>query len=119
MVKVFEMEVARTGLQEREIQQLGLAYVSAKIEGWTRAGYYPGAGRITVKVFAEKGSGHLLGGQIVGTEGAAKRIDVLATALHAGLTVEEVLNLDLGYSPPFSPAWDPVLIAARQAAGMV
>jgi NADPH-dependent 2,4-dienoyl-CoA reductase/sulfur reductase-like enzyme len=118
MVKVFDLEISRTGLQERELQQSGISYVCAKIEGQTRASYYPGAGRIAVKVYAEKGSGRLLGGQIVGAEGAAKRIDVLATALHCGLTVEEMINLDLGYTPPFSPAWDPVLIAVRQAAGM-
>ena len=119
MVKIFDLEVSRTGLQEREIQQLGLSYVSAKIEGRTRAGYFPGAEKITVKVFAEKGSGRLLGGQIVGGPGAGKRIDVLATALHGGLNLEEMINLDLGYSPPFSPAWDPILIAVRQAAAMV
>lgn len=119
ITKICTVEVARTGLQEKEIQQLGWPYISAKIESRTRAGYYPGTGRITVKILAEKGSGRLLGGQIVGVEGAAKRIDVLATALHAGLTVEEMINLDLGYSPPFSPVWDPVLIAARQAVGLV
>ncbi|MGH7966398.1 MAG: FAD-dependent oxidoreductase, partial [Candidatus Binatia bacterium] len=58
----------------------------------------------------------LLGGQIVGIEGAAKRIDVLAVALHAGLTVQEMSNLDLSYAPPYSPVWDPVLIAVRKAA---
>jgi NADPH-dependent 2,4-dienoyl-CoA reductase/sulfur reductase-like enzyme len=114
--KICAVEVARTGLQEREIKQLGWEYVSGKIESRTRAGYYPEAGKITVKVFAEKGSGRLLGGQIVGQEGAAKRIDVLATALYAGLTVQEMVNLDLSYAPPYSPVWDPVLIAARQTA---
>jgi NADPH-dependent 2,4-dienoyl-CoA reductase/sulfur reductase-like enzyme len=117
--KICAVEVARTGLQEREIRQLGLEYIRAKIESYTRASYYPGAGRITVKVLAEKGSGRLLGGQIVGIEGAAKRIDVLATALHAGLTVGEMINLDLSYAPPYSPVWDPVLIAARKAAELV
>jgi NADPH-dependent 2,4-dienoyl-CoA reductase/sulfur reductase-like enzyme len=117
--KVCAVEVARTGLQESEIQRLGWEYVSAKIESKTRAGYYPDAGPITVKVLAEKGSGRLLGGQIVGIEGAAKRIDVLATALHAGFTVQEMLHLDLSYAPPYSPVWDPVLIAARKAAGLV
>jgi NADPH-dependent 2,4-dienoyl-CoA reductase/sulfur reductase-like enzyme len=117
--KICALEVARTGLQEREIQQLGLEYASAKIESRTRAGYYPGAGRITVKMLAEKGSGRLLGGQIVGIEGAAKRIDVLATALHARFTVQEMIDLDLSYAPPYSPVWDPVLIAARQAAKLV
>jgi len=119
MVKIFDWEVARTGLQERELGQLDIPFVSAKIEGRTRASYYPGTGPITVKILAEKGSGRLLGGQIIGTDGAAKRIDVLATALHAGLTVEEMINLDLGYSPPFSPVWDPVITAARQAANLI
>ena len=114
MVKVCDLEVARTGLPERELQELGLAYVSAKIEAQTKARYFPGTQPITVKIFAEKGTGRLLGGQIVGGEGAGKRIDTIATALHAGLNVEDFLNLDLGYSPPFSPVWDPVLIAARQ-----
>ena len=117
--KIYAVEVARTGLQEREIQQVGWEYVTRKIEGRTRAGYYPGAGKITVKVCAEKGSGRLLGGQIVGEEGAAKRIDIFATALHAGFTVQEMINLDLSYAPPYSPAWDPVLIAAREIAKSV
>lgn len=112
--KICKYEVARTGLQEKEILQLGLEGVCATITSKTRAGYYPGAGAITVKLWAEKGAGRLLGGQIVGIEGAAKRIDVLATALHAGLTVEQIVNLDLSYAPPFSPVWDPVQTAARQ-----
>ena len=119
MVKVFDWEVARTGLQEREAMQAGISSASVKIEGRTRAGYYPGAGKIFVKIIFDPGNGRLLGGQIVGHEGAGKRIDVLATALHAGMTVEEMINLDLGYSPPFSPAWDPLLIACRQAAGQL
>jgi len=119
MVKVFDWEVARTGLQESEAKQAGISSAGVKIEARTRAGYYPGAGKIFVKVVFEPGSGRLLGGQIVGHEGAGKRIDVLATALHAGMNVEQMINLDLGYSPPFSPAWDPVLIACRQAAGQV
>jgi NADPH-dependent 2,4-dienoyl-CoA reductase/sulfur reductase-like enzyme len=119
MVKVFDWEVARTGLQEREAKEAGISSASVKIEGRTRAAYYPGAGRIFVKLVFAPDSGRLLGGQIVGQEGAGKRIDVLATALHAGMTVEEMINLDLGYSPPFSPAWDPLLIACRQAAGQL
>jgi NADPH-dependent 2,4-dienoyl-CoA reductase/sulfur reductase-like enzyme len=119
MVKVLSLEVARTGLQEKEIQELGLAFVSAKIDAHTRARYYPGTGPMTVKILAEKGTGRLLGGQIVGQEGAGKRIDTLAAALHAGFTVEDLINLDLGYSPPFSAVWDPIQIAARQAANLV
>jgi NADPH-dependent 2,4-dienoyl-CoA reductase/sulfur reductase-like enzyme len=117
--KICAEEVARTGLQEREIEQLGWEYVSEKIESRTRAGYYPGVGRITVKILAEKGSGRLLGGQIVGEEGAAKRIDILATALHGGIKVQEMVNLDLSYAPPYSPVWDPVLMAARQVEKLV
>jgi NADPH-dependent 2,4-dienoyl-CoA reductase/sulfur reductase-like enzyme len=113
--KICKWEVARTGLQEHEIKALGLEYVTAKIESKTRAGYYPHAGSIIVKALAEKGSGRLLGAQIIGIEGAAKRIDIFATALHAGFTVGEMINLDLSYAPPFSNVWDPVQIAARQA----
>jgi len=113
VTKICQVEVARTGLQEKEVAALGLEHVSAVIKSRTKAGYYPGAGEISVKLLAEKGSGRLLGGQIVGMEGSAKRIDTLATALHAGFTVEEMINLDLGYAPPFSPVWDPVVTAAR------
>ena len=113
--KICDVEVARTGLQEKEIQQTGKAYISAVIESTTRADYYPGAGPISVKVLAEKGSGRLLGGQIVGKEGAAKRIDILAAALHADFTLAQIEELDLSYAPPYSPLWDPVAIAARVA----
>lgn len=116
VTKICQVEVARTGLQEEEIAALGLEHVSAVIKSRTKAGYYPGAGEITVKLLAERGSGRLLGGQIVGMEGSAKRIDTVATALHAGFTVEEMINLDLGYAPPFSPVWDPVVTAARAVA---
>jgi NADPH-dependent 2,4-dienoyl-CoA reductase/sulfur reductase-like enzyme len=119
MVKVCDLEVARTGLQEREARDAGLTYINAKIDAPTRSRYFPGSGGMTVKILAEKGSGRLLGGQIVGKQGAGKRIDILATALHARFTVEQLIDLDLGYSPPFSTAWDPVHIAARQAASLV
>jgi NADPH-dependent 2,4-dienoyl-CoA reductase/sulfur reductase-like enzyme len=119
ITKVCDLEVARSGLQEKELHSLGIDYVTGRIESLTHAGYYPGAGPITVKLLAEKGSGRLLGGQIVGKEGAGKRIDIVATALHAGLTVEQVADLDLAYAPPFSPVWDPVAIAAREAAKLV
>jgi NADPH-dependent 2,4-dienoyl-CoA reductase/sulfur reductase-like enzyme len=113
--KICAVEVARTWLQEKEIRQLGWEYISETIESTTRAGYYPDSEQITVKVLADKGSGKLLGGQIVGKEGAAKRIDILAAALHGGFTLDEMVNLDLSYAPPYAPVWDPVIIAARQA----
>jgi NADPH-dependent 2,4-dienoyl-CoA reductase/sulfur reductase-like enzyme len=112
--KFMETEIARTGLQARELESLDLDYVGDAIDDNVRAGYYPGPGRIRVQLYAEKGSGRLLGGQIVGSEGSAKRIDVIATALHAGLTVGDLIDLDLGYAPPFSSTWDPIHIAARQ-----
>lgn len=112
-------EVARTGLNEKEARAAGIPVVAAMIEGGTRAGYYPGAGPIWVKVVAHADSGRLLGGQIVGVEGAAKRIDVLATAVWSELTVGELEMLDFGYAPPFSAVYDPLLIAARQAANRV
>ncbi len=112
--KICKFEVARTGLNEREIQAVGLQYRTAVTKTKTRAGYYPGAGWIMVKLLAEGGSGRLLGGQIVGLEGAAKRIDVLATALTANMTVQNLVDLDLSYAPPFSPVWDPVQTTARK-----
>jgi NADPH-dependent 2,4-dienoyl-CoA reductase/sulfur reductase-like enzyme len=117
--KICATEVARTGLTEREATRDGFEFHVADIEATTRAGYYPGAAPIRVKLLAERRSGRLLGAQIVGEEGAAKRIDVVATALHAEMTVEHMTHLDLSYAPPFSPVWDPVLVAARTAAGLV
>ncbi|WP_306318287.1 MULTISPECIES: FAD-dependent oxidoreductase [unclassified Streptomyces] len=113
--KVCDLEIARTGLREKDARRAGLQYVTVTIESTSRAGYYPGAAMMTVKMLAERRTGRLLGVQIVGREGAAKRVDVAAVALTAGMTVEQMTALDLGYAPPFSPVWDPVLVAARKA----
>jgi len=115
VTRVCSLEVARTGLGEAEAERAGLRYVTTLTESTTRAGYFPGTRPITIKMIAEKRSGRLLGAQIVGEEGAAKRIDVLATAIWNAMTVEEVSGLDLSYAPPFAPVWDPVLIAARKS----
>lgn len=115
VTKVCGLEIARTGLGELEARDAGFDPIIEVVRSTTRAHYYPGAGWITVKVIAERGSGRLLGAQIVGAEGGAKRIDVFATALWNSMTVEELLNVDLSYAPPFSPVWDPVLIAARKS----
>ncbi|MZE76966.1 FAD-dependent oxidoreductase [Streptomyces xinghaiensis] len=117
--KVCDLEIARTGLLEAQARQAGLDFVTVTIESTSRAGYYPGARPMTVKMLAERRTGRLLGVQIVGREGAGKRVDVAAVALTAGMTVEQMTALDLGYAPPFSPVWDPVLVAARKAAGAV
>ncbi|MBT2389076.1 FAD-dependent oxidoreductase [Streptomyces sp. ISL-1] len=113
--KVCDLEIARTGLREKDARAVGLQYVTATIESTSSAGYYPDASRMTVKMLAERRTGRLLGVQIVGREGAAKRVDIAAVALTAGMTVEQMTTLDLGYAPPFSPVWDPVLVAARKA----
>ena len=117
--KLCRYEVARTGMSEQEAEWCGREVVVASVKDRTRAGYYPGSGPIWVKLTAEPGSGRLLGGQIVGVEGAAKRIDVLATAVWARLTVDELELVDLSYAPPFSGVYDPVLTAARRTAKAV
>lgn len=119
VTKICDVEVGRTGLGEAEAEAAGFETVSVSVDSTTRAGYYPGARPIRTKLVAERGSGRLLGAQIVGEEGAAKRIDVLATALWHEVTVSELLNVDLSYAPPLSPLWDPVLIAARKASQAV
>ncbi|KUO03421.1 FAD-dependent oxidoreductase [Streptomyces caeruleatus] len=117
--KVCDLEIARTGLREKDARRAGLQYVTATIESTSRAGYYPNSSPMTVKMLAERRTGRLLGVQIVGREGAGKRVDIAAVALTAGMTVEQMTSLDLGYAPPFSPVWDPVLVAARRAAKAV
>jgi NADPH-dependent 2,4-dienoyl-CoA reductase/sulfur reductase-like enzyme len=116
VTKICEYEMGRTGLSEREAHAAGFTAIAARIEATTRAGYYPGSGPITVKLVAESPTGRLLGAQVIGHEGAAKRIDVLATAIWNEMTADDFSQLDLGYAPPFAPVWDPVLVAARKVA---
>jgi len=115
VTKVCDLEVARTGLLEREASKCGYAFITATVESNNRAGYFPGSSPMTIKLIAERHTGQLLGAQIVGTSEAAKRIDVLAVAVWNRMTVAEMTALDLGYAPPYSPVWDPVLVAARRA----
>ncbi|MFJ9349368.1 FAD-dependent oxidoreductase [Streptomyces sp. NPDC101237] len=117
--KVCDLEIARTGLREKDALRVGLRFETVTIESTSRAGYYPGASPMTVKMLAERRTGRLLGVQIVGREGAGKRVDIAAVALTANMTVEQMTALDLGYAPPFSPVWDPVLVAARKAVAKV
>jgi NADPH-dependent 2,4-dienoyl-CoA reductase/sulfur reductase-like enzyme len=119
VTKVCDLEVARTGLTEKEATAAGYSFVTAAVESTNIAGYYPGAQPMTVKLIAEQRTGLLLGAQIVGRDDAAKRIDALAVALWNRMTVEEMTALDLSYAPPFAPVWDPVLIAARKATDAV
>ncbi|SOD94492.1 FAD-dependent oxidoreductase [Blastococcus haudaquaticus] len=115
MTKVGDVEVARTGLCTTQAEEGGYDYRTELIESSTRAGYYPRAAPIHVKLITERGSGLLLGAQIVGGPGSAKRIDVFATAIWAGMHAEELAGADLSYAPPFSPTYDPVVVAARVA----
>ncbi|QYG91675.1 FAD-dependent oxidoreductase [Iamia sp. SCSIO 61187] len=113
ITKVCGTEVSRTGLSTDEAERAGFQVVSATVETTTVAGYLPNAEPMTAKAIAEKGTGRLLGFQIVGGAGAAKRIDTAATAITAEMTVMDVVELDLAYAPPFSSVWDPVQVAAR------
>jgi NADPH-dependent 2,4-dienoyl-CoA reductase/sulfur reductase-like enzyme len=114
VTRVCETEIGRSGLTEAEARAAGIDFRSARIDSTTRASYYPGTAPVTVKLVVEDQSGRVIGGQIVGGAGAAKRIDTVATVIWNGMTAEEVVNLDLSYAPPFSPVWDPVQTAARQ-----
>jgi NADPH-dependent 2,4-dienoyl-CoA reductase/sulfur reductase-like enzyme len=119
ITKFRTLEIGRTGLTEGEARAAGFDAVGVITEASSRAHYYPGAQPMRIKIVAERRTGRLLGAQIVGGEGAGKRIDVLATALWNGMTVEAVGGMDLSYAPPFSPVWDPVLLAAGKAASKI
>ncbi len=112
IARVFDLEVARTGFTEGEAKAEGLNCVATTLDSRNHAGYMPDAKPLTIKLVAERGTGRLLGAQAVGRGGADKRIDVAATALYAGLTVEDLTRLDLEYAPPFNGVWDPLQVAA-------
>jgi NADPH-dependent 2,4-dienoyl-CoA reductase/sulfur reductase-like enzyme len=113
VTKVCDLEIARTGLSEADAAVEGIDVVAATIETTTRAGYFPGAAPMTVKMVADRATRRVLGAQIVGREGAAHRIDTVAMALWNPTTVDELVMTDLAYAPPFSSVWDPVQVAAR------
>jgi NADPH-dependent 2,4-dienoyl-CoA reductase/sulfur reductase-like enzyme len=115
VAKVFDLAVARTGLGAREARDQGFSVSVTRVKAPTRAHYYPGGSPVHVQLVVEEGSGRLLGGQIVGRQGVAKRVDVLAALISAKGTVEDLAGLDLSYAPPFSPVWDPLLVAANVA----
>lgn len=118
ITKFQDLEIARTGLTEKEFKQESIPYKHTLIQSRTRSGYYPENADIHVKLFADEATGRLLGGQIVGFEGSGKRIDTIATAITAGFTAEDLMYTDLSYAPPFSPVWDPVQTAARRLSSM-
>ncbi len=111
ILKCFDLTVGTTGITEQRAKQLGLDYEKSYTYSASHASYYPGAVNMSVKLTYENGSGRILGAQIVGYDGVDKRIDVIATAMRAGLTVNDLTELELAYAPPFSSAKDPVNMA--------
>lgn len=111
VLKLFAMTVGSTGLNEAAAQQAGLDFDKVYLAPSSHAGYYPGASPIHMKVLFHKGTGRILGAQLVGFDGVDKRLDVLATAIQAGMTADNLAELELGYAPPFSSAKDPVNMA--------
>ncbi|NLX92689.1 MAG: CoA-disulfide reductase [Clostridiales bacterium] len=111
ILKCFDLTVACTGITEARAKQLGLNYEKSFTYSGSHASYYPGAVNMSVKIIFDKSDGKLLGAQVVGYDGSDKRIDVLATALYAGMTIYDLTKLELAYAPPFSAAKDPVNMA--------
>jgi len=112
--KIFDLEVARTGLSVEEARKAGFEPAEVVIQSRSRAHNHPGSSMISVQLVGDKRTGRLLGAQMVGKEGAAHRINAPAVALHAKMSVEEFSQSDLAYAPPFGPSWDPLLTAANQ-----
>lgn len=111
VLKIFDLTAAATGLNEAAARRAGLDVEAVVLSPMNHAGYYPGGRVMTMKVLFERSTGKLLGAQIVGSDGVDKRIDVLATAIRAGMTAADLTELDLAYAPPYSSAKDPVNMA--------
>ncbi len=116
IVKVFDLTVANTGASEKTLARLGIPFQKVYVHPSSRAGYYPGSGDLTVKLLFAPDDGRVLGAQIVGTEGVDKRIDVLATAIQAHMTVFDLEEAELAYAPPYGSAKDPVNMVGFVAA---
>ncbi len=119
VMKMFDMTVAATGLNDRTLAGTGIAYDSVLLSPPNHASYYPGSEPLRLKLVFERGTGRVLGAQAVGGEGADKRIDVLATAIRARMTVHDLQELDLAYAPPYSSAKDPVNMAGYLAGNIL
>lgn len=115
VIKVCDLTAAVTGLNERTAREAGLDYEKVVLSPMNHAGYYPGGRMMTMKVLYEKGTLRILGAQVVGYEGVDKRVDVIATAMQAGLKVTDLAQLDLAYAPPYASAKDPVNMAGFMA----
>ncbi len=115
IVRVFKLAAACTGANEKCLRKAGIACHAVHLHPGSHAGYYPGAAPIALKLLFAPGTGKLLGAQAVGPDGVDKRIDVLATALKGGMTVHDLAELELAYSPPFGSAKDPINLAGMAA----
>ena len=114
-IKVMDLEAGRTGLTEEEVQKLGIDYQTVCITDMNQTHYYPGQSKITIKLIYNRETKVLLGGQAVGAKGAVGRVNVLATAIFAGLTTDQLAMLDLCYAPPFARTWDALNVAGNVA----
>ncbi|MDR3645720.1 MAG: FAD-dependent oxidoreductase [Clostridia bacterium] len=119
IVRVFDITVAVTGSNERQLKKIGAAYEKSYTHSPCHASYYPGAIPMSIKLLFSKPEGKILGAQIVGYDGVDKRLDVLATAMRAGMTVHDLERLELCYAPPFSSAKDPVNLAGYTASNIL
>jgi NADPH-dependent 2,4-dienoyl-CoA reductase/sulfur reductase-like enzyme/rhodanese-related sulfurtransferase len=119
VVKVFDITVASAGATERSLKQNKISYLASYTHSGSHASYYPGAVMMAVKLVFSPSNGKILGAQIVGGEGVDKRIDVLATAIHGGMTVYDLEEIELAYAPPYSSAKDPINIAGFVAANLL
>ena len=113
IVSIFGMGFATTGFSVEQARAEGFTPVAARIQAHPRPRYFPSA-KTTVELVADRASRRLVGGSVIGDDGAAGRINVIAAALANRMRVDEFEQLDLAYSPPFSPVWDPLLVAAQQ-----
>ncbi len=113
MVKVFELEAAKTGFNRQDAGKHGIEVIEEFIEWKSRAGYYPGTQPLNIKLTVRADNRKVIGAEIAGTDGAALRINPVAVAITSGMTVEELAYTDFGYSPPFAPVWDPVIAVAQ------
>jgi NADPH-dependent 2,4-dienoyl-CoA reductase/sulfur reductase-like enzyme/peroxiredoxin family protein/rhodanese-related sulfurtransferase/TusA-related sulfurtransferase len=117
--KVFDLNVGMTGLSEKALKRAGLAFEKVYVHPASHAGYYPGATQLSLKLLFDPKTGRILGAQCVGADGVDKRIDVLAVAIRAGMTVYDLENLELAYAPPFGSAKDPINYAGFVAANVL
>jgi rhodanese-related sulfurtransferase len=119
VVKIFDTTMASTGLTEKELDDREIRYEKIYVSGLSREPYYPGAKAVILKLIFDKKSGRIFGAQIVGEEGVDKRIDVLATAIRAGLTADKLMDVELAYAPPFNAAKDVISMAGFIAADVM